>query len=109
MYYTVRHAGPRTRKQQIRHYLSIAAFISKGLAYVGYALFGIVAALTANYGALAVLGLLAVLGGVSFNLFNLREWLPGWRTGSWLTRAVLLAVYVFIALAVLLLINPKPL
>ncbi len=109
MYYTVRHAGPRTRKQQIRHYLSIAAFVGKGLVYFGFSFFGIMAVMTANYGALAVLGLLTVLTGVCFNLFNLQVWLPGWRSGSWLVRAVLLTVYIFVALAVLLLINPKPL
>ncbi len=108
MYYTVRHAGPRTRKQQIRHYLSIAAFIGKGLAYLGFGFFVTVAALTANYGALTLLGLLAVLAGVCFNLFNLQSWLPGWRNGSWLARVVALTMYIFAALMLLLIINPKP-
>ncbi len=106
MYYTIRPAGPRTKKEQIQHYLILISYLVKWIASLTVGFFAIVSWLTGNYGALALLALFSLITGLLCNTFNLRSWLPGWRNGSLFTRIIALTSYMFIALAILLIYNP---
>ncbi|MDA8442163.1 MAG: hypothetical protein M0Z55_07285 [Peptococcaceae bacterium] len=108
MYYSIRPAGLRSRSQQIQYYMMLVAASLKLISTLALLFMSVIAVLTANYGALAFLFILFLLSGIIFNLFRLRAWLPGWRQRKWFARAVYLSIYVFIALAVLLVVNPLP-
>lgn len=108
MYYTIRPAGPRTKKQQLQYFLSIAGYVLRVSAYLAFGLVAVMALITGNWGALALLCIAMIVLGVPFNLFNLRSWLPGWKNGTWFTRIVSITVYIFTALSVLLVATPRP-
>lgn len=108
MNYTVRPAGPRSKREQMHYYMVLAGFIIKIALGILLSFAAAVALLTANYGVLAIVFISVVLFGVSFNFLKLRQWLPGWRNGTWFSRTVSLVLYLFVGLMLLLVVNPSP-
>lgn len=106
MPYTIRRAGTKSKMSRFIQSLELIAFLGKWLGYVVFGLAIMLAILSANYGALAVMSITGLILGIGFNMFKLRLWLPGWQTQSWLVRAVALTLYLFILLSALLLTTP---
>ncbi len=107
MYYAIRSTGPKTKKELLQYYITTMSHILKLMLALAILVFTVIAGLTKNLGAVAVIILTSLLLGSAFDFLHMKRWVPGLKQGSWFVRSLLLSLYVFLALGILLVANPS--
>jgi hypothetical protein len=106
LYYTIRSTGPRTKKELVQYYLLFGLRTVNWIFAFAMLTFILIAGMTKNIGALAVLVMATILLGTGLDFLKMRRWVPGFGRGSWFSRSIVLSLYIFLTLVVLLIANP---
>ncbi|HZW83792.1 MAG TPA: hypothetical protein VFF14_10295 [Candidatus Deferrimicrobium sp.] len=90
----------------MQYYLLFGLQTVKWIFALAMLTLSLIAGVTKNIGALAVLILAMLLLGTGFNFLQMRRWVPGFGRGSWFSQSIVLSIYIFLGLVVLLIANP---